>query len=201
MGLIAACSKEEDGMIAEYKTATIQAGKGLGSINLGMKLADFVTKFGTGNADYIAGDGEAIEINFSNDDISFLFPVTGECFKNMPRESWRTATKNLQGWIATTPSCGGITLSSISIRDGSFYDGQSDRGVKLGDAMTKTYEHGKAYDPRPQQQILAGMSPQNPEYWVDYVEGIIFYYTASNPKDIESTNIRRITIYQPDQRP
>ena len=192
------CSKEESGPIAAYGTAPLQAGKGLGDIALGTTLKDFVAKFGAGTPSYIASDSEAIQLYFDDRHLAFLFPIVFPCLKEMPRESWQMATKDLKAWMDGTPSCGEITLSSISVKEGGFYEGQTDKGVKRGDPVTKSYQHGQMYDPRPQQQILAGMSPDNPEDHLEYKDGILFHYTADNPNDIESTKIRRMTIFRPD---
>lgn len=196
---ISACSKGEDGPLAAYEAATFEAGKGLGDITLGTMLKDFVTKFGTGKVAYLAGDGEAIELNFAGGEVSFLFPIVGDCWKKMPPAAWRVeARHDLMKWMEITPDCEKIGLSSISVKEGGFYQGQTDKGVRLGDTSVKSFAHGRMYDPRPQQQMLAGMSPQNPDMWLEYMDGIIFYYTADNQNDIESTHIRRMTIFKPD---
>ncbi|HNQ92983.1 MAG TPA: hypothetical protein PKI93_08650 [Alphaproteobacteria bacterium] len=195
----AGCSKGEDGPIKAYEAATLEAGKGLGDIVLGMKLKAFVDKFGTGKVAYLAGDGEAIELNFAGEEVSFLFPIVGECWKKMPQAAWRVHAKHdLMKWMEITPDCESIGLSSISVKEGGFYKGQTDKGVKMGDTAMTSYQHGRMYDPRPQQQMLAGMSPQNPDMWLEYMDGIMFYYTASSPNDLESTQIRRMTIFKVD---
>lgn len=199
-------AKGDAGAMQGFETATLHAGQGLGDIRFGMTLKDFVARYGTGTPSYVAADGEFIELFFAGGQVSFLFPIVthvAPIYKmpgagSVPRGNWRTAAHDLKKWLAENPACGDLPLISISIREGWFYRGQTNRGVKMGDSMDKSFAHGRMYDPGSLHQHVAGVSPQNPRDRLEYPEGIVFYYAVgSNPNRMDQTRICRITIYKP----
>jgi hypothetical protein len=192
---LAACSREDAGAMAAYEKATFQAGTGLGDITLGMTLTDFVAKFGEGRADYIAGDTEALELNFSGEKISFFFSIEGDCRKDLAKGGWWRG-QGVVKWTDVTPSCKNIPLTSISVAEGGFFEGKTNQGVRLGDPITKAYAHGEMFDVGVQDQLMAGLTRDNPENHIDSKEGIRFYYTADDPNKLESTVIRRMTVFK-----
>lgn len=194
---LAACSRDDAGTMDAYEKATLQAGTGLGDITLGTTLADFVAKFGEGRTDYIAGDTEALELNFVGRKLSFFFSIEGDCWKDLAKGGrWRG--QGVVKWMDATPSCKKIPLTSISVAEGGFFEGQTNQGVKLGDTITKAYAHGEMFDVGAQDQLMAGLWRDNPENHIECKDGISFYYTADDPNKLESTNIRRMTIFKPN---
>lgn len=202
LSLTIGCSKDETSL-KKYAHETLIAGTGFGDLRLrDIPLDEFLGTIGTGRMAIVAGDESAFEFGFHDDQIAFQFLIDGACRKEIASSrDMRSAVNDLDAYFERHPGCRDLTLSSISVAQGSrlkstFYEGATEKGVTLGSPMSTTFDHGKAR--KASARLVAGLSPDNPEDVVEY-PGILFYYDRGTTGKLEDTVIKRITIFsEPD---
>lgn len=196
--LIAGYSKDETSL-KKYAHETLVSGTGFKNLRLReTTLDDFIENIGKGRMAVIAGDESAFELGFHDDQIAFQFLIDGACRKEIAlSRDMRSAVHDLDTYFERHPGCRELTLSSISVAQGSrlkgtFYKGATEKGVTLGSSMSNTFDHGQAR--KATARLVAGLSPNNPEDIVEY-PGILFYYDRGTTGKLEDTVIKRITIF------
>jgi hypothetical protein len=200
--LIVGYSKDETSL-RKYARETLISGTGFEDLRLReTTLDDFIGNIGKGRMAIVAGDESAFEFSFHDDQIAFQFLIDGACRKEIAlSRDMRSAVHDLDEYFERHPGCRDLTLSSISVGQGSrlkgtFYKGVTEKGVALGSSMSTTFDHGQAR--KAAARLVAGLSPDNPEDVVEY-PGILFYYDRGTTGKLEDTVIKRITIFsEPD---
>ncbi len=226
-------SSSELKALRPYAKATLTAGTGLGDLQLGKTtLGWFINKIGSGRIAVLIGDETAIELIFLKGEASFLFPVAmaGACKKEigLSRELLKMS-EDAKAFLAKYPKCNHLTLSSISVGTGSssqsdtFFQGATDRGVKLWAPITEAARHGTSLNNS--GEFVAGEAYANESLdRLEFPFGIYFYYPAGagatreemmsgrplSPerlREIEASakqaakdlTIKRMTIFRPSQ--
>jgi|GEM_PF-5751993 len=185
-----------------YAGATLTAGAGLADLRLGeTTLAVFLRDIGQGIPSVVAADDIGIELSFHDGQIMFMFRVSEECLRQTEGLRWSSVPDDLHGALTRYPCLATLTLSSLSVAAGpspdeTFFQGRTAGGAALGLPVTSAFNDG-AIDVGP-ARFLAGLSPRNPDDWVDSRTGIRFYYLRGATGKREDTVITRITVFLPD---
>ena len=98
------------------RNATLTPGVGLGTLELDKTtLREVLASMGRGTPVLVASDETAIELDYANQQLALLFPLTRLCMDNMKDMALRQIVPNLEAWVSSHPPCGDITLTSLAV--------------------------------------------------------------------------------------
>ena len=191
--LLSGCSEDpQKRLLQPYSNAVLAPGVGLGDLELGeTTLSDVVDKLDQGFLTISITDEETvIELAYLQRQLCLGFTICGTCKKKLDAagKSPRNIGRDLNAFMTEFPDCRRIPLTSISVGGSGFYQGATDKGVKLGSPLAEAEVH-KSGDQRI-EMALAGSGPRNGDFIAG--EGIVLYHPADNPE----AKITRITVFK-----
>lgn len=172
------CGNPENKALAPLSHATMTPGESFGDLKLGTTtLSEVVAKYGSGTLSVSYGDQTMIELQYLNGQLAFGFVLCGEC-QNVTAGEKLQVGQDLEPFFAKSPSCRDLPLSSVSVGlsgkepPEAFFQGSTDKGVKLGVPISSAAPHGTESSPSP--GFLAGESDPGSDAAVD-APGIRIY--------------------------
>jgi hypothetical protein len=159
---------------------------------------------GRGTPVLVASDETAIELDYANQQLALLFPLTRLCMDDMRDMALRQIVPNLEAWVSSHPPCGDITLTSLAVatRQGfgsTWFTGKTNKGIGLGQSLKEVIvTYGPPDDAH--GRLLAGLRPlTNIGLW-EYPSGIQFYFSPDKTNELEEATIVRMTIFRPEPK-
>ncbi len=181
------CSEDPQRKALEpLSKATLTPGKGLGKLELGVTtLDDVVQEVGPGFVSILVSDEAVYEMVYLQRQLCLGFAIDKKSAGDA-----RKLSADVKALMAANPESRKWPLTSISVggSEDAFFQGATDKGVRLGSPATEAAVHDE--DARV-GQVLAGSSPRNGEI-VATGEGIRLWRLS---KEADGP-ITRITVFK-----
>lgn len=194
---LAACGQHNPAL-EPYARATLEPGVGLGDLKLGQTtLESVVQRFGVESLVQVASDEVGLELLYEHGQLALLFLIDPECLRSLPN-GLRPASIDLPKFLEQNACLRTQTLASLSVREGSdaessFYQGQTDKGVKLWADRNAHGVYGQPGGGSP--HLIAGLNPNNPREQFQFQCGIAIFLKAPPDGDPAKAHVQRITVY------
>lgn len=189
--------------LAALTHATIEPGAALGNLRLGQTtLGEFVDAHGSDRVDLVVSDSVGLELIFERGEMSLLFLYDESPREDSEVEALRHATRDLQSFLAGSPSRRELRLASVTVAadddfEATLFQGELAPGIHLLDPLLESVARlGVPEDRRP--PMLAGASPNLPRERAVFPDQGVVLYGEPTPSADRPSRVTRISIFVPE---